>query len=225
MQAHAEVNGRKVSYETTGEGEPVVVIGDPGRTADFGLLNDWFQLLAPDWLGRVARRGAAADRTAESAASAEPTRFTEEPTKFIASTEAAGPLGIVTAFIEHLGRSPVRVIGWGEGVQTALRLAMERPDLVRQLAVIGPLPACDGLPYRTRVATLATMTAPLLVLRGDDGALDVAHSAALTRTVPDGRLAVLPGPSRLLPEARSELVGLILLDFFGSVGVPVARTA
>ncbi|MFD0636890.1 alpha/beta fold hydrolase [Catenulispora yoronensis] len=98
-------------------------------------------------------------------------------------------------------------MGRGSGAGLALRLAMERPDLVRQAAVVGSLPVCDGL---------ATMTVPLLVLQGDDEALDVAHGAALARAVPDGRLAVLPGSSRLLPEAKPELVGLILLDFFES---------
>ncbi|GAA1956074.1 alpha/beta hydrolase [Catenulispora subtropica] len=206
MQASADVNGRKMSYETTGEGDPVVVIGDPADPADFGLLNDWFQLLAPDWVG------GAADLADPSVG---------QPVRGDQAT--AGPLATLAAFIENLDVGPVRLIGWGEGASAALRLALERPDLVRRLAVIGPLPTGDGLPCRVRLAALAAMTTPLLVLQGDDEALDVAHSAALTRTVPDGRLAVLPGPSRLLPEGQADLAGLILLDFFGAAGIP--RTA
>lgn len=133
-------------------------------------------------------------------------------------------------FVAELGLGPVRLLGRAEGAAAALRLALERPDLVSQVAVLGPLPACEGLPGRGWLAALATMATPLLVLQGDDDALDIAHSAALTRAVPDGRLAVLPGPSRLLPVAKPELFGLMLLDFYEekpSVNSPtfVPRTA
>ncbi|NUR27628.1 MAG: hypothetical protein HOV83_17600 [Catenulispora sp.] len=68
------------------------------------------------------------------------------------------------------------------------------------------------------------MAVPLLVLLGDDAVLDIAHSAALTRTVPDGRLAVLPAPTRR-PGAHQDLAALVLLDFFAGVTPQVARTA
>lgn len=111
-------------YTTTGEGDPIVVLGG---TADFGLLNDWFELYTPEW-------------------------------------PETDPFTALVAFIEDLDLWPVHVIARGEAAQTALRLAAERPDLVRSLAVLGPLPACGGLDGRARLAALATMTVPLLVL-------------------------------------------------------------
>ncbi|MFL6113783.1 MAG: alpha/beta fold hydrolase [Catenulispora sp.] len=120
-------------------------------------------------------------------------------------------------FITALGFGPVRVLGWGGGAQTALNLALRRPDLVAQVAVVGPLPACGDLPCRTRLAELAALPMPLLVLQGDADALDVAHAAALARMAPGGRLAVVPGPSRALVAVKPELVDLLLLDFFQSV--------
>lgn len=274
MKAHADVNGRKITYTTTGTGDPILVIAD--TPADLALLNDWFQLLTPEWPPGPAHHFPAAPpeaalRTANAsdhaAAEAEATerstaaagisveqpavlgaalaeatdrRAVAVPAAISADRPAADrptdpsaaapdhtpdhldrpattPRSDVTALavlIEHLALGPVRLLAWGETSQVALRLTVERPELVRRLAVIGPLPACDVLPGRTGLATLATLTTPLLILQGDDEALDIAHSAALTRTVPDGRLAVLPGPSYLLPAAKPDLVGLILLEFF-----------
>ncbi|MBW8802918.1 MAG: hypothetical protein AUG49_25775 [Catenulispora sp. 13_1_20CM_3_70_7] len=117
-------------------------------------------------------------------------------------------------FITSLGLGPVRLLGWGGGARAALNLAMRRPEVIEQVAIIGPLPACEDMPCRTRLAELAVLPVPLLVLQGDADALDVAHAAALARMAPGGRLAVLPGPSRGLAAAKPELVDLILLDFF-----------
>lgn len=120
-------------------------------------------------------------------------------------------------FIASLGPRPVRLLGWGGGAQAALNLAIRRPELVEQVAIIGPLPVCQEMPCRTRLAELAVLPMPLLVLQGDADTLDVAHAAALARMAPGGRLAVLPGPSRGLATAKPELVDLVLLDFFQSV--------
>ncbi|NUP49690.1 MAG: hypothetical protein HOW97_20630, partial [Catenulispora sp.] len=158
-----------------------------------------------------------------SAAADQPASAAEALTARIA-TAPRPDVAALAALIEHLGLAPVRLLAWGETSQLALRLTVQRPDLVRRLAVIGPLPACDVLPGRTGLAVLGTLATPLLILQGDDEALDIAHSAALTRTVPDGRLAVLPGPSYLLPAAKPDLVGLILLEFFEEDS-PLGRSA
>lgn len=40
-------------------------------------------------------------------------------------------------FIEQMGVGPMHVIGWSDGGTTALGLALERPDLVRSLVLLG----------------------------------------------------------------------------------------
>jgi pimeloyl-ACP methyl ester carboxylesterase len=111
----------------------------------------------------------------------------------------------IAAFIDALGVGPVRLVGWGDGAKAALRLARHRPGLVRQLVLIG----CTAEPE-----AVAALAMPLLVMQGDDDSVAIARSAALARTAPNGRLAVVPGTSHLLPLEKPEIVNLVLLDFF-----------
>jgi pimeloyl-ACP methyl ester carboxylesterase len=62
---------------------------------------------------------------------------------------------------------------------------------------------------------LGRITAPVLVLIGDDDYLTVPHAEALARRVAHGRLAVLPGASHLVPMEYPELVNQMILDFLG----------
>lgn len=111
----------------------------------------------------------------------------------------------LAGFIEALDVGPVRLVGWSDGASVAVRLAVRRPDLVSRVALIGGAASNDPA---------AVLSMPLLVMQGDDDCVEVARSAALACTAPDGRLAVVPGTSRVLPLEKPELVNLILLDFF-----------
>lgn len=62
------------------------------------------------------------------------------------------------------------------------------------------------------LAGLAAVDVPALVLQGDRDEVTVAHSAAVAATLPQGRLAVLPG-SHLLPVESPALVNALLLAF------------
>ncbi|MDY6795111.1 MAG: alpha/beta hydrolase [Actinomycetota bacterium] len=42
-----------------------------------------------------------------------------------------------SAFIEHLGLGPVHLIGWSDGGCAGLAMAIERPDLVRSMVLLG----------------------------------------------------------------------------------------
>jgi pimeloyl-ACP methyl ester carboxylesterase len=61
---------------------------------------------------------------------------------------------------------------------------------------------------------VATLPMPLMVMQGDDDCVEIAHSAAIAGSAPDGRLAVVPGTSHILPLEKPEIVNLMLLDFF-----------
>ncbi len=62
------------------------------------------------------------------------------------------------------------------------------------------------------LATLAGVAAPTLVLQGDRDEVTFEHSQAVAATLPDARLAVLPG-SHGLPIESPEVVNPLLVQF------------
>ena len=67
---------------------------------------------------------------------------------------------------------------------------------------------------------LAEVTAPTLVLAGDDDVLTIEHAAAVARALPDAQLAIVPGASHALPMEKPEVVNRLLLDFLADQQVP-----
>jgi len=67
---------------------------------------------------------------------------------------------------------------------------------------------------------LAAVTAPTLVLAGDDDVLTIEHAAALARALPDAQLAIVPGTSHGLPMEKPEVVNRLLLDFLADEQTP-----
>lgn len=76
---------------------------------------------------------------------------------------------------------------------------------------------------------LARITAPVLVMTGDDDMMTLEHTASLFRALPRGRLAVIPGASHLVPLERPELVNRLILEHLGQEAgetmMPVLRAA
>jgi pimeloyl-ACP methyl ester carboxylesterase len=68
---------------------------------------------------------------------------------------------------------------------------------------------------------LGRISAPTLVILGDDDFITVEHGAALARRVPEGQLAVVPGASHLVPMEKPDLYNQLVLDFTAH---PVAET-
>ncbi|MGW8632921.1 alpha/beta fold hydrolase [Streptomyces sp. NPDC055793] len=62
---------------------------------------------------------------------------------------------------------------------------------------------------------LGRVTAPTLVVTGDDDLMTLEHTTALYRALPDARLAVLPGTSHLVPLEKPALVNGLVLDHLG----------
>ena len=60
---------------------------------------------------------------------------------------------------------------------------------------------------------LAGITAPALVMIGDDDICTVEHAEAVRRALPAAQLAVVPGASHGLPMEKPGLTGAIVLDF------------
>jgi pimeloyl-ACP methyl ester carboxylesterase len=60
---------------------------------------------------------------------------------------------------------------------------------------------------------LAGVTAPTLVVSGDDDMVTLEHTVELYRAIPGSELAVVPGTSHALIFEKSDLVNRIVLDF------------
>lgn len=168
------------------------------------------------------------------------------------------------AFIEALGIGPAHLVGWSDGGDVGLLVAIKRPNLVRRLVTIGSNFSADGLTreaaeafkpdtptsavpimhetwkvnavepdrfdavlekmqqcwfdYAIPTADLARITAPTLVMVGDDDITRFEHTIELYDTIPDAQLAVIPGASHLVPLEKPDLVNQLVLDFLAAEG-------
>ena len=63
------------------------------------------------------------------------------------------------------------------------------------------------------VEELRRISAPTLVLVGDDDLMTLEHTVALYDAIPDSQLAVIPGASHAVVMEKPELLNLLVLDF------------
>ena len=249
MGEYANVNGLWTYYDTSGAGDPLVLLHGGGVTADswfaqLPVLAGHYQVFAPE------RRGHGRTPDMEGPVTSE-----------IMADDTV-------AFLEALETGPVHLIGWSAGGTVALRLALRRPDLVRKLVLIGtglsrdastpddlalvhgPDPEALAALFRPQyeplspdgpghfpvvfakwlrmwreepdieLSTLAGLPMPVLVMQGDGDGLRVEHSAAVAAAIPDAQLAVVPGTSHALPLEKPALVNQLLLDFLAEQQAP-----
>jgi len=62
-------------------------------------------------------------------------------------------------------------------------------------------------------AEVRRVSAPTLVVVGDDDYVSVEHAQAFSLTVARGQLAVVPGASHLVPMEKPDLFNRLVLDF------------
>jgi pimeloyl-ACP methyl ester carboxylesterase len=76
---------------------------------------------------------------------------------------------------------------------------------------------------------LAGISAPTLVVVGDDDMVTIDHSATLYRTIPNSELPVIPGTSHAVATEKPELLNRVMLDFLANEPVttmlPIRRAA
>jgi pimeloyl-ACP methyl ester carboxylesterase len=65
-------------------------------------------------------------------------------------------------------------------------------------------------------AKVKRITAPTLVIVGDDDYVTVSHAEEFSQMVPLGQLAVVPGASHILPMEKSEVFNELVLDFMAN---------
>ncbi len=67
---------------------------------------------------------------------------------------------------------------------------------------------------------LRRISAPALVMVGDDDMATLGHTASLYESLPQGQLAVVPGTSHAVVIEKPELVGRLIEDFLSAPGKP-----
>jgi pimeloyl-ACP methyl ester carboxylesterase len=70
------------------------------------------------------------------------------------------------------------------------------------------------------VAELGRISAPTLVLAGDDDMISLEHTIALYRAIPKSELALVPGASHALMMEKPDLVNRLIIDFLQAEPVP-----
>jgi pimeloyl-ACP methyl ester carboxylesterase len=70
---------------------------------------------------------------------------------------------------------------------------------------------------------LATIACPVLVLNGDDEPFSMEHTASLYESLPDGRLAIIPGASHFAVKEKPGLVVPVIKDFLAHLDYPVTK--
>jgi pimeloyl-ACP methyl ester carboxylesterase len=240
---YVEIGGVATWYDEAGRGDPLVLLHGGMCTnetwgAQIPAFSERFRTLAPERRGH----GHTAD--------------VEGPLTY--GDMAADTIG----FLDAVAGGPAHLVGWSDGGIIGLLVAIERPDLVRKLVVIGTNydtagvvpeaeemfaqmtpdgPGMAGLRglYQEHspdgpehwpvvfakfiemaqrephiaVDDLARISAPTLVLIGDDDMVSLEHTASLYRAIPNGELAVVPGTSHTVLMEKPELMNRIVLDF------------
>jgi pimeloyl-ACP methyl ester carboxylesterase len=70
------------------------------------------------------------------------------------------------------------------------------------------------------LADLARISAPTLIMAGDDDLVTVEHLEAMRAAVRDGQLAIVPGTSHGLPLEKADLVARLIFDFLDEEQTP-----
>lgn len=147
---HLDVDGASIAYRVRGDGAPVLFIHGSGTYSEqFGSvldeLGDGVRTIVYDRRGFGSSLGARSRRFSDHVSDA-------------------------VALIDSLAGGPVTLVGSSAGGVLALRIAVERPDLVSALVLVEPAFQMALTPSLGANAALARVNARWLLRRDPDGA-------------------------------------------------------
>jgi len=246
---HIDVDGVRTYYEVTGTGEPLLLLHGglcsaetwDGQTA---ALAERYRVYVPERFGHGRTPDIDGPITYENMAQ-HTIRFMEElgiEAAHLVGWSDGALVGLLVAlrrpklvrklvFIDQyvtLDGAPPGLLPFlaGMSAETAPR---ELVELYGALSPDGPshfAELCDKLRVLwtsetgVELTDLEHVTAPTLVLAGDDGGLTLDHLAAIRRALPDLQLAVVPGTSHGVAMEKPHVVNQLLLDFLADEQVP-----
>lgn len=144
---YVDVNGVHTYYEEHGSGDPLLLLhGGLSSADDMGMqtpaLAEHYRVILPE------RR--AHGRTAD----------VEGPITYDLMADDT------VALMEALGTGPAHLVGWSDGGNVALLVAIKRADLVRKVVTMGSNFAGDG--YEESFRKLAQPDSPLVTMLRDE---------------------------------------------------------
>ena len=242
MGDYVDVAGLKTWYDTAGEGDPLVLLHGGLCTNDtwaaqMPVFAERFQVIAPerrahghtpDVEGPLNYGDMAADTIGFLEA------VVKQPAHLVGWSDG-GIIGLLVAIARpDLVRKLVAIganTNPGGVVPEAHEMSDAGPDhpsmeMFRSLYAASSPDGPDHWPvvfakFGEMVSTqpdiesheLAGITAPTLVISGDDDMMTLEHTVELYRAIPGSELAVVPGTSHALAFEKPDLLNRIVLDF------------
>ena len=147
------------------------------------------------------------------------------------------------ALLDALHLPAAHVVGWSDGGNTGLSLALHHPGRVKSLVTMGAnlfadTTAIEGRllrqvqkarhhgPSRNRRLTalladyprmtpaeLTALRVPTLVLAGEKDVIKEAHTRLIASSIPGAQLLILPGLTHYAPQEKPEVFNQVVLDF------------
>ncbi len=244
MAGYVQVRGVRTWYEERGEGEPLVLfhggMGDAGDfAANIDALAARFHILVPERRGHGHTADVDGPITYELMAQ-DMIAFLEgvvgEPAHLVGHSDGANVALLVARHRPDLARRLVSISGnfHHDGLIPGVIDADEAAEFaVTAYSQVSPdgrehLPVVAGKLARmwAHEPTLTSedlrgITAPTLVMAGDDDAVTLEHTIALYRGLPNSELAIVPGTSHLLIMEKPALCNTIIVDFLTGRVVPI----
>jgi pimeloyl-ACP methyl ester carboxylesterase len=136
----------------------------------------------------------------------------------VVTLDPSGPAGAVADAAEALGIARFDLVGQGAAAGAALRLALERPQAVRAVVLLGPtLLARDGTAAAADAALvgrLGELALPSLALFGTtDAHVPVEAARHYRQPMPSCNLVFVYDAGQAMAEERPEAVSSLVLDF------------
>lgn len=247
--SYVDAAGLNTYYEVRGTGDPVVMLHGGFATietwdAQAAALSERYQVFLPERRGHGRTPDVEGPLSYENMAS-DTAAFIEAlgigPAHLIGWSDGAS-VGLYVAL--HRPELVRKVIAmgapaWLEGYTPKTRAAAQNlslddfpPSMIeahRNLSPDGP----DHLPIvfekikalwpsgpNMTADELRRITAPTLVILGDDDVLTIEHAATMAATLPDAQLAVVPGTDHGLLFEKPDLVSRLFLDFLADEQPP-----
>lgn len=244
---YLSVNGIDLYFEVYGSGKPLLVIHGNGQSiADMHFqiehFSDDYKVVVADSRGHGK------------------TGLGDDPLTYLQMMEDYNVL------LEHLGLAQVNVFGWSDGGILALLLAINHPEKVGKMAIMGANLRPDQSAFRTwvldflhswsakvsdkikqgdtaedwlnqshlidlithqtdiPVASLHTITAPVLVMAGDKDIIRAEHTLEIFENLQHAHLAILPGQTHWAPaNAPADFNALVERFFNRTFARPTSR--
>jgi pimeloyl-ACP methyl ester carboxylesterase len=229
----AEVNGNKIYYEIYGQGQPLIILHDFPSTmmtqaAYYPELMKKYQLILVDMRGQNSTIRLNKDQVLTYEVMAADINEWMEQLKmdsaYIFGVLAGAKVGLLMA--KDYPKRVKKLLTYGLFTQsdsTAVKPSYFKrwEDMAKQTSlefhirmVVDLLLERDAfiIPY----SALSTIKIPVLLVNGDLGLIRIEHTLNLSKSLPNARLCILPGASRIIINEKNKAFLSIMEDFFGN---------